>query len=236
MASNDVDQQGAAADVLEKLLRNRRSCRGFLPDPLPEATIRRALTMAQRTASWCNSQPWDPIVTSGGATDRFREALAAHMAKPENAGPRSDFPFPPKYEGVHRTRQLETARQLYESMGIEWGDRAASAKAVFENFRLFGAPHFMLITTPRLIGVYGAIDCGAYVSSFLLAAESLGFAAVPQAAIALASPFVRDYFGLSDEHMVVCGISFGLADADHPANRFMTYRAELGDAVTFLRD
>jgi hypothetical protein len=41
--------------------------------------------MAQKTASWCNSQPWRVIVTSGVETDRFREAMykAANNSGPQ---------------------------------------------------------------------------------------------------------------------------------------------------------
>src|ERR1700681_2446416 len=44
--------------VLEELLSERYSCRAFRPDPVPRVTIERILTAAQKTASWCNSQPW----------------------------------------------------------------------------------------------------------------------------------------------------------------------------------
>ncbi|WP_035654675.1 nitroreductase family protein, partial [Bradyrhizobium sp. STM 3809] len=35
----------------------RFSCRSFRADPVPRAAIERILTAAQKTASWCNSQP-----------------------------------------------------------------------------------------------------------------------------------------------------------------------------------
>jgi hypothetical protein len=56
------------ADGLTTLLGERHSCRGFLPRAVPKETITRILGMAQRTPSWCNSQPWQVIVTSGAAT------------------------------------------------------------------------------------------------------------------------------------------------------------------------
>ena len=41
---------------------------------------------------------------------------------------RSDFPFPERYEGVYQDRRRECAWQLYDSVGIARGDRAASAE------------------------------------------------------------------------------------------------------------
>ena len=61
--------------VLEELLSERFSCRAFSPDPVPRATIERILAAAQKTASWCNSQPWQLVITSGEATRKFHDAL-----------------------------------------------------------------------------------------------------------------------------------------------------------------
>ncbi|AGI24832.1 nitroreductase [Pseudomonas sp. ATCC 13867] len=100
-----------------------------------------------------------------------------------------------------------------------------------ENFRFFGAPHVAMITTDQALGVYGAVDCGAYVANFLLAAASLGVATIPQAALAVRPQRVRDYFGLSSDRLVVCGISLGYAEPSHPANSFRTTRADIATAV-----
>jgi len=217
---------------IEQLLHERWSCRGFLPQTLPRATITRILALAQRTASWCNTQPWQVVVTSGAGTERFREALGAHVASHPEIEP--DFPFPREYPGVYRERRRECGFQLYESVGIKRGDREASARQGAENFRFFGAPHVAIITTPEALGVYGAVDCGAYVSNFMLAAQSLGVATIAQAALAGYSPFIRAHFGIPQDQRIVCGISFGYADLEHPANGFRTTRAPIGDVVRWV--
>ena len=218
-----------AATALERLLRERWSCRGFLERQVPRETIERLLLMAQRTPSWCNTQPWQVVLTSGEATRRLAAALHEHAAAGLADAP--DIPFPPGYAGVYRDRRRVCGYQLYGALGIERGDRERTAAQAHENFRFFGAPHFALITTDRALGPYGSLDCGGYVSTFLLAAQSLGLGAIPQAAVAAHSPWLRDYLGLSDDRSVVCGISFGYADPAHPANGFRTERAALGEAV-----
>ena len=65
----------AAAGAFERLLQDRYSCRAFLPRQVDMATITRILEIAQRTPSWCNSQPWQAVITRGAATDRFRDAM-----------------------------------------------------------------------------------------------------------------------------------------------------------------
>lgn len=231
MDASDIKPNEMPDMILDRLLRARHSCRAFLPTPVPRDTIRRILAMAQRTASWCNAQPWQVTITSGGATERFRAALLAHAAK---SAPAPDMPFPRDYLGVYRERRRACGFQLYDSVGIAHGDRAASARQTMENFRLFGAPHVAIITADEALGVYGAIDCGAYVGNFMLAAESLGVASIAQAALATFAPFVRRHFAIADDRKMVCGISFGYRDPDHPANRFRTDRAEIDDAVTWV--
>ena len=220
-------------DGLALLLDERYSCRGYLPDPVPESTQRRLFELAQRTASWCNTQPWQVTVTSGAATTRFAEALTAYIG---TNPPRSDFEIPARYSGVYDERRKESGFALYESLGIAREDRAARAEQAARNFSFFGAPHVAIITTDRDQGVYGAIDCGAYVATLMLAARSLGIASVAQAAVAMYSDGVREHLGLAEDRMTVCAVSFGYEDPEHPANAFRTSRATVDAAVDFRTD
>jgi nitroreductase len=216
---------------LEELLRRRHSCRGFLDRPVPRETIAKILDIAQLTASWCNAQPWQLHIASGAALDRFRAALWSEAA---SQPPRPDLPFPAEYVGVYLERRRDCGWRLYDSIGVARGDRAASARQGRENFRMFGAPHAAIVSTPASMGVYGAIDCGAYVSNFMLAAQSLGVASIAQAALAAYPDLARHHLGIAADRAVVCGISFGYEDATHPANGFRTGRAPVGEAVTWL--
>src|ERR1700761_6351994 len=184
MALRDEERIG----VLEALLGERFSCRAFKPDPVPRPLIERILKAAQRTASWCNSQPWQVVIASGEAKEKFRKAIYASASSGVDDG---DFPFPREYRGVYLERRRESGFQLYNTLGIVRGDRAVYAKQALENFNFFGAPHVAIIHPAEALGVYGAIDCGAYVSNFLLAAQALGLGAIPQAALAHQSGLIQ---------------------------------------------
>jgi len=216
------------AATLERILDDRYSCRAFLPDPVPEETIERILRMAQRTASWCNSQAWQVDLVSGPATAAFGKALTDHVLSHEM---RSDLPAPERYDGVYGDRRRASGYGLYSALGIERSDHDARTRQMLENYRFFGAPHVALITSDAGLGTYGAVDCGGYVATFLAAASSLGVATCAQAALALYSDGVREHLGLADDRLVVCGIAFGYADDAHPANSFRTERADLTDVV-----
>ena len=219
-------------DVVEKLLAARYSCRAFKPDEVPRTTIERVLNAAQKTASWCNSQPWQVAIFSGEAARKFGEDM--YKAATSLGQGVTDFPFPREYKGVYLDRRRESGFQLYNALGIARGDKVAYMKQMLENFRFFGAPHVAIVTSDEALGVYGAIDCGGYVGNFMLAAQAAGLATIPQAALAGHSDVVRKHLGAGDDRRVVCGISFGFADAAHPANSYRTNRATIPEAVTFI--
>lgn len=221
------------AAELERLLASRYSCRAYQPDPVPRTVIERILHTAQRTASWCNTQPWHVLITTGEGTKRFSAALLDQIAGNEGA---TDFDFPREYKDAYLARRRECGGQLYESLGIGRGDRERRSEQALENFRFFGAPHVAIVAAPEALGVYGAVDCGAYVSNFMLAAHSVGVGSVAQAALALQSRFIREYFDMGDDWRVVCGISFGYPQSSHPVNQFRTSRAPVEDVVRWVHD
>ncbi|HEF4732248.1 nitroreductase [Burkholderia multivorans] len=230
---NDAGERSAAdVEALERIAAERFTCRAYLPDAVPTDVIERIVEIAKRAASWCNVQPWHAIVTSRDTTERFRAALVAHAA--QHPGIDADIPFPDEYRGVYGERRREVGYALYAALGIVRDDRPARERQVAENFRLFGAPHVALLTIPAELGPYAALDCGAFVASFLLAARAHGVATTAQAALAHHARFIRRYFGIGDERRFVCGIAFGYADTTHPANAFRSTRAATADVMQMV--
>lgn len=217
-----------AFDTLTDILDARYSCRAFRPDPVPRETVERIITAAGRVPSWCNAQPWQAIVTAPPETDRFREALFAH-ASANSSQP--DLDWPKQYTGPYQERRRTCGWQLYEAVGIEKSDRAGRTAQMMENFRLFGAPHVAMLTSEADLGTYGVMDCGGFITGFCLAAQALGVATIPQAAIAGHGRFVHEFFDIPDSRLVIAAISFGFEDAEHPANAFRTTRAPLGEVL-----
>jgi nitroreductase len=220
----------AAFDQLSQLLHGRYSCRAFAPEPLPRARIHAILDAAQRTASWCNAQPWQLTIASGDSLARLRAALQDRLFGNADT---PDLPWPREYRGVYQERRRECGWGLYEALGIAKGDREASARQAAQNFTMFGAPHVAIVTSDEALGTYGAVDCGAYVANFMLAAHSLSVGSVAQAALAAYPQVLREVLGIAADRSIVCGISFGMADLQHPANHFRTTRADAGDNVVW---
>jgi nitroreductase len=231
MNPTPVQTGTTATDILENLLTARHSCRAFLSTPLPRVTIENLLSIAQRTPSWCNTQPWRVHIVSGAVLDEFRGHYVGRARQSEGS---ADLELPLAYRGEYLARRRECGIALYSSLGIAREDKVRAAEQALENYRFFGAPHLAVISTERDLGAYGAVDCGGYISVFLLASASLGIAAVPQAAVAMHSAFVREFLKIPDGRQIVAGIAFGLERTDHPSNAFRTTRADTDDVVTWV--
>lgn len=219
-----------ALSDLDDLFAQRHSCRAYTSDQVPDDVIKQIVRTAGRSPSWCNAQPWQLVVTKGDETDRLRAAMMA-QATGELEGAGSDLPWPSEYKGIYLDRRRTCGWALYEAVGIEKGDRDASTRQAMKNFEFFGAPHIAIVTSPAELGPYGALDCGGFVTAFTVAAQAAGVATIAQAAVARFSGLLHDFFDIPDDRLILCGISFGYADTDHPANQFRTERASVDDII-----
>lgn len=225
-----MTNQLPSLSALDLLFTTRHSCRAFLQQDVPKPVIEDILTCAQKVPSWCNAQPWKLTVTSGAETERLRHAL---MAEVQTAAHNPDLTFPEAYINEYKSRRRDCGWALYEAVGVQRGDRAASAQQMMENFALFGAPHCAVLSSPVELGGYGAMDCGGFVAAFALAAQAAGIASIPQAAVASYAPLLHELLEIPLDRQILCAISFGYADSDHPANGFRTKRAPLAEFTTW---
>uniref|UniRef100_UPI00214F952B nitroreductase n=1 Tax=unclassified Burkholderia TaxID=2613784 RepID=UPI00214F952B len=207
-------------------------CRAFKADAVARDVILSILSAAQKTASDCNIQPWRVRIISGAALDRLRHAMYERALC--GAAPVADIPPIASYFGVYKNRRRDCGWQLYSALGIQRGDRTASGKQALENYRFFGAPHLALVTTPATLGARGMLDCGGYLTTFMLAASALGVGTVPQASIAYRADVIREQLGISAEEHIVYGVSLGWPDESHSVNGYRTSRASLEEVAEFI--
>jgi len=220
------------AERLGRLMRSRFSCRAFLPDPIPEATIARLTDTARWAASWSNVQPWEILVTRPQTTLKLAEALIRLASA--RAPTTTDVPYPPGFTGVHLQRRREVGFGLYGALSIQREDRAAREAHFVENFRFFGAPHVALVTMPADMGAYGALDVGNFLACFMLAAHAEGVATLAQAALAQYAGTIRELFEIPSQRAFLCGVAFGRADMSHPANAYRAPRAGIEEFLRFV--
>ena len=121
-----------ARHSVDEAIRRRRSVRGFLPDEVPEATLREVFELAQWAPSNCNVQPWTPHVVSGRsfANDcATRWSTRACATSPSTRIGRRTASFSAFIASGRSTRR----QQLYGAMGVERRDLVGRKMAYIRN-------------------------------------------------------------------------------------------------------
>jgi len=86
----------ATIDDLLEIIRKRRSCRRYLPDPVPDEMIDNVLEAGRWSPSGCSSEPWEFVVIRDPATLRRHSELYKELrslSELADTGP-DGFPFP----------------------------------------------------------------------------------------------------------------------------------------------
>ncbi|ADG96664.1 nitroreductase [Segniliparus rotundus DSM 44985] len=221
------------AEILDfsELVRARHSVRAFLPEPLSKEELDGVLGDAQRSPSNSNTQPWRVHIVSGAKRDELRAALLDAAARGETS---LDFSFDPKY-GQNEVL-LEHMRQFgqvyYETMGVSRDDAEGRSKLMLRNLGFFNAPHVAFLFLP-VVGdsVRVAADIGMYAQTFLLSLVARGFGGIPQTMLGHFANTVREVLGISEEHKLLFGISFGRPDESALENSFRVDRTPVEHSV-----
>ena len=218
--------------TIEKILTNRRSIRAFTQQPVSSEELSSIFSLAQKSVSNCNVQPWQVLVASGDKRDQLEKALIKSIMS--GAQPNPDFDWTPKYRGKHRDRQFGAANALYGAMGIARDNKQARQASMLRNWNFFDAPHVAFFCMEKYLGIMGAVDIGIYVQTLNLIMAERGIDSCMQGALGQFPDVVRDILELPDELGILFGMSFGYQDKDAEVNQAKTGRVELNDSVIFI--
>ena len=218
----------------QEVVMGRRSIRGFLDKPVSKQMINEVLSMAIRAPSSLNTQPWNFCVVSGAPLDAIRKGNTERnlAGVPDSR----EFRGHGAYEGDHRTRQIEIAKQLFAAMNIEREDKAARQDWVLRGFRQFDAPVSIVVTYDRSIhgGDIAPFDCGGVTNALVNAAWSKGLGCVINSQGIMQSPVVREHAGIPDDQVIMICVAMGYPDETFPANAVVSRRKSLEEAVRFV--
>ncbi|MBT3702744.1 MAG: nitroreductase, partial [Alphaproteobacteria bacterium] len=128
----------------ETLVAERRSIRGYKPDPVSKEVIQEIIEIAKGAPSSMNTQPWFFHVVTGEPLERIREGNTERMLA--GIKPQREISTHDAYVGVHRQRQVDIAVKLFEAMGIERDDKPRRQDWVMRGFRQFDAPVSIVMT------------------------------------------------------------------------------------------
>ncbi|MBL8603239.1 MAG: nitroreductase [Myxococcales bacterium] len=216
---------------VREALEARRSVRGFLETPVPQATLQGIFEAAQRAPSWCNIQPWRVWVTSGAATERLREALVSAASA---EAPSPEFAWPQDYPEPYGQHRRECGKALYSAMGVARTDTAGRQDAWLRNYKAFDAPHVAMVAIDRRFDFYAGLDLGCWLQSLMLAAIEAGVSTCSAASLATHPAAVRSVLAIPEGLGLVLGVAMGYEDAAVAANACRTRRSALSDNITFV--
>lgn len=212
---------------LTNAILQRRSIRGFRPDPIPQETLRQVLELASRAVSAQNTQPWEFAVVTGEPLEALRRANIEDL----ESGREPDYPDVP-LEGVGLDRARVVGKQLYGAMGIERGDRERRHWWLQRGFRFFDAPAVILLyMDEHWDEMSHRFEMGTIAQNLCLAAMEFGLGTCVEYQAIMYQRGIREQLDLPAGKRFACGIAIGYPDDSFPANQVVTPREDV-DAMT----
>ncbi|CAN5695400.1 nitroreductase [soil metagenome] len=213
---------------VDAVIRERRSSRLFLPDPVPRQLVDEAVELAMRAPSNSNIQPWNLVFASGAARDRLVAALVTEaQSKP---------PQVPELPASFAHRRGELGAQVYGAMGIARDDTEGRRLAVLRNWEFFRAPLGGVISMHRDLGLVDSMGIGMFLQTLVLALTARGLGTCVQVSIAGYPDIVRAHLAIPAELSILCGLAVGYPDPEFPGNRLRAGRHPIADHVRFVED
>jgi nitroreductase len=208
-------------------LRERRTCRGFLPHSVPGPVLNDILTDAGWAPSASNQQPWHFHVIEGRSLDELDRAVqCAHQAQRRGYDPSKGKTIPQLY--VERTKQLFRGIRPFIA-------RLGDGHAAFiesGSFRFYDAPAVVLITMHADMPAVRYMDIGMAAQNLMLSAHARGLGTCAIALTLMYADAVKAALGLSAEALPALFIAVGYPDPDFPVNAFRSGREALETCVT----
>ncbi|MBW2674528.1 MAG: nitroreductase [Deltaproteobacteria bacterium] len=220
-------------DIIEAIIQ-RKSIRGFKPDPVSKDVLAKILEAACRAPSAMNTQPWEFAVITGNVLNKVRSAIVEKLNKGE--------PMQPDHQVVswsndstYRERQIELARGLFNLMDIPREDKQKRVAWMERGFRFFDAPvGILLLTDTSLSDVGPLLDLGAAMQNICLAARHFGLGTCIEDQSVLYPEVLREIAEIPESKRIIIAIAIGYPDWDFPANDVSTDRESLDNNTRWI--
>ena len=226
----------AEVELVDQAITSRRSVRAFLPTPVAREDIEAILDVARRAPSGSNTQPWKLYVLTGESKARLSESVLAAYDHPEaDTVHREEYPYYPRtWIDPYQSRRRKVGWDLYGLLGIGRTDKERMHAQHARNFRFFDAPVGIIFTIDRVMEQGSWLDYGMLLEAVMVAARARGIDTCPQAAFTQFHRIIAEHLRLTDDEMVVCGMSMGYANPGAIENTLVTERAPVSEFTRFL--
>ncbi len=207
---------------ISNLIRKRKSCRAYTPQPVDLEIVKSLLETARWAPSGVNHQPTKVAILGSETRERLSKAL---VEKFDSAViPNPDYEYcPDSWSEVYKNRRKACGRALYQSLQVSLEDFESKKRHKRRNYDFFEAPVGLIVFIEKGMPKGSWLDVGLFIQNFLLAAESVGLATCAQASFAEYPDVVREVLDLTEVD-IVCGIAVGYEDSTHRLNSYRTER------------
>lgn len=212
-----------------KVVNKRHSVRQFTDQAVETDLIKEIVTVAQRTPSCVNSQPWQVHCARGTVLQRIKEAY--READQTGQASQPDLPVMSREEWAPRTQA--NMKQWRHDIVHHFPsfDEAHTAMSTASN-NLYDSPVILFITVPQASPDWSIFDAGAFAQTLMLAATNRGLGSIPTYNSVRFPNILRQILGIPDTERVLVGISLGYP-ADQPLNHYHSQRVPLSNVLHF---
>ncbi len=224
--------ESAAQQMVDQIILSRRAIRAFLPRAVEQEDVQKIIQIAARAPSGSNTQPWKVYVLTGDIKQRLSEQILQAYTNPRSDCREEYHYYPLEWKSPYLERRRKVGWDLYSLLGIGRENKIGMQVQHARNFRFFDAPVGLIFTIDRVMQQGSWLDYGMFLQNVMLAAKARGLDTCPQAAFTQYHQLIHQVLELSDQEMVVCGMSLGYADPDKIENSLITERHL--DMIKFL--
>ena len=234
-----------------QFLSSRRSTRDFLPTPIPPEILDQILADSLTAPSWSNTRPFKVAIARGEIRDRISAEFLSRwnvLSKIMRKGllnklriiysryglPTSNRRIARPYPTELKPRAERVGREMYETFGVQRGDREGRDQQWAKNYSFFGAPVELFIFVHKSLSIYAASDAGLMMQNIILSAHARGLGTCAQGAVGIWEDVVRKEFEISKDYRLLCGIAIGYP-SDSAINNFKANRIEVAELIAAPR-
>ena len=218
---------------VSEAIEQRKSVRAFLDKAVSREQVEAILNTARWAPSGVNTQPWQVFVLTG----EKKAALQAQIVERFLSGAKGGMDYryyQEQWEEPYITRRKECGIALYGALDIQREDKQRRMDQWIANYRAFDAPVMLFFTIDRRLETGSYMDYGMFLQSVMLAAMDHGLTTCPQAALGEYPDLVREFLGLDEGQVIVCGMALGYEDTTAPVNNYRSVRESVGSFTTFV--
>lgn len=223
MKNKDADLHVTPSIDIFTAIRDRRSIRAFLDQPVSNEMVIQILEIARWAPSAVNTQPWKVAILGKNTREKISTAIidARRHEVPENP----DYHYYPEtWVEPYKSRRKACGLALYGSLKIAIGDTEKRKAQWLRNYTFFDAPVALIFYLDHILETGSWMDNAMFMQNVMLAARGFGLETCPQAALAEYPDIIRDALSLSQDYHIVAGMAIGYADWSHPVNNYRTSR------------